>query len=191
MRLHAAAFAFLAAMAASLIAQAPEDPARRFDEAEAHIVRLRPSAFANLPAGVVRELERRGCRVPQTGFQKTPHNAIEGSFAKPGQTDWAVLCSVRGVSTILVFWNGSGKNPAAIAPFEDRIFLQGDGAGKIVYSRVISPANEDFTMTHYRAYGGPKPPPVDHQGIDDAFAEKGSTTWYFYRGMWLMLSGAD
>src|SRR5213594_295947 len=33
---------------------------------------------------------------------------------------WAVLCSVKGVSTILVFWNGSEKNPAALVPVEDR-----------------------------------------------------------------------
>jgi hypothetical protein len=46
-------------------------------------------------------------------------------------------------------------------------------------------------MRHYRAYGGPEPPPIDHHGIDDAFLEKGSITWYFYRGKWLQLTGAD
>lgn len=46
-------------------------------------------------------------------------------------------------------------------------------------------------MGHYRAYGGPEPPPIDHQGIDDAFLEKASTTWYYDGGRWLQLQGAD
>ena len=37
-------------------------------------------------------------------------------------------------------------------------------------------------MRHYDAYGGPKPPPIDHQGIDDAFVEKASVVHYFHRG---------
>jgi hypothetical protein len=45
---------------------------------------------------------------------KKPKNVIKGEFARPGQTDWAVLCSVKGVPTILVFWDGSEKNPTAI-----------------------------------------------------------------------------
>jgi hypothetical protein len=32
---------------------------------------------------------------------------------------------------------------------------------------------------------------MDHQGIDDAFVGKASVALYFYRGMWLQLSGAD
>ena len=46
-------------------------------------------------------------------------------------------------------------------------------------------------MRHYRAYGGPVPPPIDHQGIDDAFLEKASVTWYFHECKWLRLQGAD
>jgi hypothetical protein len=46
-------------------------------------------------------------------------------------------------------------------------------------------------MRHYRGYGGPQPPPIDHHGIDDAFLEKASITWYFNNGKWLRLQGAD
>ena len=46
-------------------------------------------------------------------------------------------------------------------------------------------------MRHYRAYGGPEPPPIDHHGIDDAFLEKASVTWQdFHQGKWLQLQGA-
>jgi hypothetical protein len=184
-------------------AQLPEDLKRKFDEAERRIVRLSPTAFPELPANVVRELQRRGCTIPQN-FSKQPNNVIKGEFAKPGETDWAVLCSVEGqppgtfqrsgarrYSTILVFWNGSEKNPAEIAPLEDRIFLQGVSPDKIAYSRGIMPVGKDFIMRHFDAYGGPKPPPIDHQGIDDVFLEKASVTWYFYGGKWLKLTGSD
>ena len=140
---------------------------------------------------MVRELERRGCTIPQTPFTKNPHNVIRGEFAKPGQTDWAVLCSVKGVSSILVFWKASEKNPAVIARMEDRIFLQGITADETGFSRAIDPVGKDFIMRHYDTYGGPKPPPIDHQGINDSFLEKASEVSYFYDGRWLKLTGAD
>jgi hypothetical protein len=105
--------------------------------------------------------------------------------------DWALLCSVNRVSTILVFWNGSEKNAAKVATMEDRIFLQGITPDRIGFSRAIAPVGKDFIMRHYRAYGGPKPPNIDHQGIDDTFIEKASTTHYFHQGKWLKLTGAD
>lgn len=172
-------------------AQLPADFQRRFEEAERRIVRLPPTAFPELPSKVIRELQRRGCTIPQEAFAKKPHNVIKGQFAKPGQTDWAVLCSVKGVSTILVFWNGSELNPDAIGSGPDLGRLQGIGEDRIGYSRAISPVGRDFIMGHYQAYGGPKPPPIDHQGIDDAFVGKASVTFYLHGGKWLCLTGAD
>ena len=172
-------------------AQIAEDLKRKLDEAEHRIVRLAPGAFPELPGDIVRELQRRACTVPQTTDSRKAHNVVKGEFAKPGQTDWAVLCSVKGVSTILVFWNGAADHPAEIARLEDRIFLQGISPDKIAYSRQIAPVGRDFIKRHYDGYGGPKPPPIDHQGIDDAYVEKASSVWYFYRARWLKLTGAD
>ncbi|MEO8658007.1 MAG: hypothetical protein ABI693_06030 [Bryobacteraceae bacterium] len=45
-------------------------------------------------------------------------------------------------------------------------------------------------MDRYRAYGGPKPPPIDHQGIESG-GDKASVVLYHYRGKWLTLQGAD
>jgi hypothetical protein len=173
------------------LAQLPAGQQRRFEEAERRIVRLSPTAFPQLPAGVVQELQRRGCQIPQTAFTKDRCNVIKGEFARPGQTDWAVLCSLKGVSSILVFWNGSPKSPAEIASLEDRIFLQGIAADRIGYSRQINPVGRNFIQRHYEAYGGPTPPPLNHLGIDDAFVEKASVVWYFHAGKWWKLSGAD
>jgi len=172
-------------------AQSPADLKRQFDEAERRIVRLPPAAFPELPAGAVSEAQRRGCTVPQTPYTGKPHNVIRGEFARPAQTDWAVLCSAKGTSIILVFWNGSERNPATIAPMEDRNFLQTIKSNDPGFSRGVSPVGRDFIVRHYEAYGGPKPPPINHQGINDAFIEKASVVWYFYGGKWLKLTGAD
>lgn len=181
----------VALSAVAVCGQLPEAMQRKFDEAERRIVRLPPAAFSALPAGVVRELQRRGCTIPQESYTKKPHNVIQGEFARAGQSDWAVLCSVKGISSILVFWNGSPQNPASIAPMEDRNYLQGVTPTEVGYSRGITPVGKAFVMRQYDAYGGPKPPPITHQGIDDAFIEKASVTWYFHRGKWLRLTGAD
>jgi hypothetical protein len=74
---------------------------------------------------------------------------------------------------------------------EERSYLQSDVDGKYIYSREIRPVGRDFIIGHYRAYGGPEPPPIEHQGIDDAFLEKASVTYYYHEGKWLQLQGAD
>jgi hypothetical protein len=63
--------------------------------------------------------------------------------------------------------------------------------GSAVYSFDIGAIDRDSIMNHYGAYGGPKPPPIDHQGIDVGILDKASVTWYFHQGKWLQLTGAD
>lgn len=162
-----------------------------FQASERKIVRLPPTAFRVLPASVVRELQRRGCTIPQEAYSKTLNNVVSGQFARRRQKDWAVLCSIKGASSILVFWNGSATNPADLARSEDMNYLQSGADDKILFSRGISAAGSDFIMKHYHAHGGPRPPRVDHQGIDDAFLEKASVTLYFFGGKWLQLTGSD
>jgi hypothetical protein len=143
--------------------------------------RLQPSAFLELPKPLIAELQRRGCTIPQP-YTNRKANVVRGNFAKPGQTDWAVLCSINGFSSILVFWNGSERNPAQIAKWQEE--------PTVIYDQFINPVGRKFIMDHYRAYGGPKPPPIDHQGIE-AGCEKASTVLYLHRGKWLKLQGAD
>src|SRR5438874_2651900 len=49
------------------------------------IVRLPPSAFSELPANLIQELQRRNCTIPQHAFSNTRNNVTKGEFAKPGQ----------------------------------------------------------------------------------------------------------
>jgi hypothetical protein len=143
--------------------------------------RLQPSAYPELPKHLVMELERRGCTIPQP-YTNRKANVIRGEFLKPGQTDWAVLCTVQDSTTLLVFWNGSAINSTELAKNPDdthRIFDW--------YIRVV---DRRFMMDRYKAYGGPRPPPIDHQGIESG-GETASVVLYYYRGKWLKLQGAD
>src|ERR1700733_9184795 len=71
--------------------------------ADLQVTRPPPSAFAELPTRIKRELERRGCTIPQVSADQKPQNVIKGEFTGKGRTDWAVLCSKNHVSTILIF----------------------------------------------------------------------------------------
>lgn len=179
------------ALVAPSSSQAPDASQNKWDEAELRVARIRPADFKELPGKLVRELERRNCSIPQEAGTKTRTNVIRGEFQRPGQEDWAVLCSVQGFSSILVFWNGSEAGPAEIARAEDRIYLQVVANQEVGFSRIITAVGRDYIMQHYRAYGGPAPPPIDHQGIDDAFMEKGSAIYYYHKGKWHQLTGAD
>ena len=160
-------------------------------QASAVIERLPLESFPELPLAVADTLRARGCRVPQPASAARPRNAIRGEFFARGEEAWAVLCSVRQSTTLLVFRNARDRNPATLATSEDQAYLQGLGEGKIGYSREITAVERNFIIGHYRAYGGPEPPPIEHHGIDDAFLGKASVTWYFHAGKWLRLQGAD
>jgi hypothetical protein len=177
-----------------VIAFAPTDTIKAQDswrKADAEVVRLSPTAFPELPNRISRKLVRLGCTIPQAKELATRHNVIKGNFGKSRQTDWAVLCSRKRISSILVFWGGSAESFAEIAKISDDVFLQTIDAGTIGFSRTIAPVGKEYVLEHYRAYHGPKPPPLNHQGIDDGFLEKGSTIYYHYRGRWRELQGAD
>jgi len=89
-------------------------PQEQWETADRQVRRPPPSAFTQLPKNLIGGLQRRGCTIPQVPLIEGLQNAIKGELARPGQTDWAVLCSIGRVSSILVFWNGSEMNPAEI-----------------------------------------------------------------------------
>jgi hypothetical protein len=139
-----------------------------------------PTSFPELPRNIVQELQRRDCTIPQVaGFNKR-QNVIHGEFGKPGQTDWAVLCAKAGFVELYVLWNGRERDIALVGRWP-----LGDP-----YDTAIAPVSRKYILDHYRAYGGPQPPPVDHQGIECS-SGMASSILYFYKGKWLTLQGAD
>jgi hypothetical protein len=167
-----------------------------WERADQDTKRLPPAAFSNLPLEIRTDLERRGCTIPQSFGARAPQNVISGAFTRSGDTDWAILCSIRRVSAILVYREGSVQNVDRIARAPDETFLQvvdRDPRGNPIvgYSRVIEAAGAKHILTHYRDFGGPTPPPLDHDGIEDNFVEKGSSIFYWHQGRWLKLTGGD
>lgn len=179
-------------VAAPLVVPAGANAQDEWDRAAAAVVRLEPARFPDLPGAVRAELERLGCRVPQAFYPEEPHNVIRGNFARAGQEDWAVLCSRDGASEIRVFWGGPARCPSPIGePSPDRGWLQGIGEGRIGYSRLIRAVDRDFIMSMYAEFGGPKPPPIEHQGIEEYFVDKVSVVLYCHEGKWVALQGVD
>ena len=101
------------------------------------------------------------------------------------------MCYAGNTTSLLVFRDDLDESPETLDTGEDRNFLQGLGGAKIGYSRQITAVKRDFILYFYRAFGGPKPPTIDHHGIDDAFLGKASVIRYFHGGKWLGLQGAD
>ena len=163
-----------------------------WDRADEATVRLGPSSFPDLSDDVRRALERRGCTIPQDYNYKTPHNIIRGRFTTSTEDDLAVLCSKERVSLILVFRSGSPANVLEVASRPDREYLQGLGDSNIGFSRLLGVASQKYIRKYYANHIGPEPlPPLDHDGIEDAFDGKGSVIWYWDNGQWLDLPGAD
>ena len=150
------------------------------------------SAFPDLPAEFVRELA--GCTVPQTYVTPRPHNVVHGTLGSRQQTDWAVLCSRAGESVIRIWWGGPAQCASELQPARNASYLQGIGDGKIGFSRYISTTdsyhNYESESDSAVADGGGTVK-LEHDAIEDAFAEKGSTIWLCRNGKWVSFSGAD
>jgi hypothetical protein len=155
------------------------------------IIRLKPRDFRQLPSAVRKNLEKRGCTVPQYPGGTAPHNVINGSFIAKGSRDWAVLCSIKGVSRILVYRGGSAKRVDSLASHPDAGFMQRTESGVVQFSRKIEIATPKIIADRAKASGMTKPPPVDHHAIEDGSLENVSTIHYYYRAKWRELPEAD
>ena len=78
-----------------------------------YLIRHLPvSSFPELPESVVEVLNRRGCTIPQTYQARRPENVVHASLEHAGSSDWAVLCSVEGTVSLLVFFDGGAETKA-------------------------------------------------------------------------------
>jgi hypothetical protein len=148
-----------------------------------------PDHLKGLPTNIVIELKRLNCSTPQGILDHT--NAVEGEFAVKGQKDWAVLCSTDGRSHIHIFWGGAKKCSSVIAERSDDDYLYKQSNGGWEYYRGLGRVGKKFIIEHYEAYGGPKPPPITHDAIEDMWLEKASIAHYCHKGNWIELTGAD
>jgi hypothetical protein len=167
-----------------------------WDAADRATVRLSPDRFPQLPGTVRHELRRRRCTIPQASEATEPEGVVTGAFYSINEVDWAVLCSVDRRSSVLVFRGGSTQRVEAVAPARpDTDYLQGGGpdtTDTIVFSRAIRTASAEEVLRRAREKGEPPPDPAPiHDSIEDIFAGKGSTIFYWRAGKWVIVGGAN
>jgi hypothetical protein len=182
------------ASAASLSAQ---DPFVRTGQilyegrATDYVIRHLPvNAFPELPAAVRSELEHRNCQIPQTYEAHRPENVLSASLRQPGSVDWAVLCSINGTVSLLVFF-GESPVPAelATAPETDRLQPH-DPGGILGFNWGIDPATPEQVREAQTGLQ-PRPARLDHDALADSVLERRTRYHYFANGLWTLLDLPD
>lgn len=173
-------------LAAVIFSVNPASSARGTSVDSVH--RLPPSAFPTLPAGIRHDLELRGCLVPQPWDGGTPQNVIRGAFSAANADEWAILCSIREDSQILIYRSPTTGAALVIDSLQrspDREWLQGIGGGRWGYSRLIRlRTRRQIRGWRVSVDGQPIPQPIDHDAIEQLFEDKGAEAFYFARGVW-------
>lgn len=153
-------------------------------------IRLLPVAsFPALPAVVTTQLEERKCMVPQTYEARAPENVVHASLERKGSSDWAVLCSVNGATTLYVFFQSQPGSPVALRQQRDTEWLGSEALG--AYGSAWGIARRSSSQIRQtKSRSAQNLAAVDHDGIEDAFIEKSSTTHYFQDGSWITLENS-
>lgn len=157
---------------------------------ESYRIRLLPvSSFPEIPAAAAARLEQMHCMIPQTFEARQPENVIEGAFRAPGSSDWAVLCSVDGTTTLYVFFAGHYDAPDAVRAQADTVWL-GAEPGSRTYGSAWGIAVQraaDLRASRW-LHGAAE---FDHDAIQDERLERSATVRYWREGSWLALGGSD
>lgn len=163
-----------------------EDDQRPVAAARARTL-LPPNAFSILPAPIAGELERRRCVIPQSYPDSTPHNVIRGRFMSAVRTDVAVLCATDGTTMILVFPGEKADSVVELAGKPGEVPVDSTSFS----GRAIAVVDSQYIRVRYERYGGPRPPLIEHEAINDIVVGKASVVWYWNGRRWLELQGAD
>jgi len=153
------------------------------------------SSFPQLPANVAGALNQRGCMIPQTYEAHGPENVVHASLERAASSDWAVLCSVEGKVSLLVFFGGGSERDAAapvvLASAEEIDRLQAQpGSGVLGFNWGMDGASPE--QVHQAQSGlATRPARVDHDALADSVIE-GRTVYRFYaRNAWKILEMPD
>ncbi|UWZ86584.1 hypothetical protein [Occallatibacter riparius] len=156
-----------------------------------YVVRHLPSSsFPDLPDAVANELNQRGCLIPQTYQAHQPENVVHGSFQRAGSSDWAVLCSVKGTVSLLVFFDSSSK-PSVLATSPETQRLQAhESTGVLGFNWGIDAASPQ--VVHDAQNGlSPRPARLDHDALSDSIVDRKTIYHYFADSAWSLLDMPD
>jgi hypothetical protein len=153
------------------------------------------SSFPELPASIVDLLNRRGCLIPQTYEAHHPENVVHASLERSGSSDWAVLCSVKGTVSLLVFFDGRSVESAAkaeqqpvvlaSAPESERLQAH-DPSGVLGFNWGIDPATPEQI---HEAQNGleHREARVDHDALADSVVEHRTIYHFYAKTTWTVL----
>jgi hypothetical protein len=145
-------------------------------------IRLLPvSSFPQVPPPVAQKLDRLGCMIPQTYEAHEPENVIHGSFEKQGSHDWAALCSVKGTTTLYVFFGSNPDNPIPLRHQADSLWLGKDWGSDFGSGWGIGTRPERLM---------PDRAQTNHDGIEDSHVEHSSRIHYFSHGQWTTIDNS-
>jgi hypothetical protein len=153
-----------------------------------YLIRHLPvSSFPELPVAVVDLLNRRGCLIPQTYQAHGPENVIHASFERPGSSDWAILCSVQGTVSLLVFFSGNPAQPAQLASMPETKRLQSHASSDALgFNWGIDPASPQ-QIRDAQIGLAPRPAKLDHDALADSVIDH-KTVYHFYaKSAWTQL----
>jgi hypothetical protein len=156
-----------------------------------YLIRHLPvNAFPQLPPAVQNALVRRGCLIPQTYEAHQPENVVNASLERHGSSDWAVLCSVDGRVSLLVFF-ASRSDPMVLASTPETDRLQEHGATNVLgFNWGIDPASPEviheaqFRMSH-------PPPRLDHDALADSVIDRRTIYRAYAKGAWTVIDTRD
>ncbi|HEY1904255.1 MAG TPA: hypothetical protein VGG56_17630 [Terracidiphilus sp.] len=164
-----------------------------------YLIRHLPvSSFPELPAGIADLLNRRGCTIPQTYEAHRPENVVHASLERAGSSDWAVLCSVQGTVSLLVFFDGAAEvsgqavgAPIVLASAPETQRLQThDPSGVLGFNWGIDPASPDQVREAQNGLGHP-PGRLDHDALADSVVEHGIVYHFYAKTGWSLLETPD
>ena len=75
---------------------------------EAQTIRPPGHTFPFLPNAIAQDVQTRDCKLPNSASK----GLIYGEVFKPGQFDWAILCSTKKSASLLVYPSGSHEQVA-------------------------------------------------------------------------------
>lgn len=153
-----------------------------------YLIRHLPvSSFPDLPAEVQTVLGQRGCLIPQTYEAHRPENVVHARLERAGSLDWAVLCSVDGTVSLLVFFSSAPAQPIVLASAPETQRLQAHGTGNVLgFNWGIDPASPE--EIHQAQTGlGHRPASVDHDAVADSVVDHRTIYHFYAKNTWTLL----
>lgn len=159
-------------------------------QAAPYLIRHLPvNSFPQLPAAIQQQLTQRGCLIPQTYEAHGPENVVHASLERPGSSDWAVLCSVKGTVSLLVFFGAGAPMVLRSAAETDR--LQASGQNGVLGFNWGIDAATPAQVHDAQSDMTPRPPRLDHDALADSVIEQKTVYHYYTKGAWTLVDAGD